>query len=65
MGKKAQSSYEKMSINPIKSGTRPGFEPTLKEQNKKKHNKTKKSYLHINPTAIGCKEKRLEILEKR
>lgn len=54
-----------MSVNPIKSGARPGFEPTLKEQNKKKHNKTKKSYLHINPTAIGCKEKRLEILEKR
>lgn len=64
MGKRVQSSYEKLKVIPIKAGARPGFEPTAKEKNKKLH-KPKKSFLHINPTAIACKEKRLEVLEKK
>lgn len=66
MGKRADGGYEKLKVIPIKAGARPGFEATTKEINKKKNaKKPKKSVLHINPTEIGCKEKRLEILGKR
>lgn len=36
-----------------------------KKKNTKKGGKVKKSYLHIEPKQIGCKMKRLDILEKR
>ncbi|KAL4464459.1 hypothetical protein ABPG72_011747 [Tetrahymena utriculariae] len=65
MGKHAKPSYQKLKLNPIKAGAKPGFEATAKEKNKKKNRGVKKSYLHINPTDIKCKEKRIEILQKK